>query len=96
MASEIRTSFDLSDIAGIEIECSQCFAKVLYPIKQSGRRVLANCTNCQTVIFPGHSIQRSVAAEQIKCAIDALNLLSAPDAEKFNANIRIQVKPIPK
>jgi DNA-directed RNA polymerase subunit RPC12/RpoP len=93
MASEVRTSFDLGDIAGIEIQCRECSAAVLYPLDKISERIMNQCPNCGTPMLGGMPGIGSVSVEQIKLAMRSLHLLLKEDGN-LKANIRIQVKPI--
>ena len=95
MTTEVRTAIDLGDIAGIEIECRDCGAKVLYPAGEKNREhVQRQCPNCGIMLFAGDAPgQQPVAIEQLKTLMRLLRLLSAPATEE-HAKVRIQVKPI--
>jgi len=97
MTSEIRTAFELSDIAGIEIECRECHASILYPTDERNQeRVVAQCPNCGVrlfVITRTAAGEGSVTIEQLKSLMRTLKLLAAPSTEE-HAHIRIQVKPV--
>ncbi len=87
MTSEVRTSVDLNDIAGIEIGCPKCFGSTVLPIAHFNEVIPARCVNCQEPLIA------HVGQEQIRTLIRALGVLSASN-DALKANIRIQVKPI--
>ncbi|HEX3091226.1 MAG TPA: hypothetical protein VHW72_01320 [Candidatus Angelobacter sp.] len=88
MTSEIKTVFELDDIAGIEVECPECRASVLYPVQKTNERFAQNCLNC------GAALIGPVAIEQMKVLVRALKLLAEP-GDGPHGNVRIQIKPVP-
>lgn len=51
MTSETKTMIELSDVAGIEVECRECKAKIIYPIEKSHDRISQQCPNCNETLF---------------------------------------------
>ncbi len=94
MTSEIRTVIDVGDIGGIEVECRECAARILYPVEKNNERLLQRCPKCNADLF---AITRtvggegSVSMEQVKLLMRTLKLLAKPDSD-LRANIRLQAK----
>src|SRR5258706_10464969 len=94
MTIENRVLIDLAEIAGIEVECRECSAKVLYPIEKNHERIGRQCPNCNGNLFTltrTTSGEGSVSIEQIKLLMRVLKFLAHPETEQ-GANVRLQVK----
>jgi hypothetical protein len=53
MTSELRTLIDLTDVLGLEFECSHCHGTVLQPLHgDSSRKKLYHCPICGDPWYP--------------------------------------------
>jgi hypothetical protein len=68
MTSEHRTLIELVDITGIEFECKNCTAKILYPLQESYKRLSEQCPNCLEPWFAKGSMNPNVPtpADEVK------------------------------
>jgi uncharacterized paraquat-inducible protein A len=94
MTSETRTVIEITDIAGIQIECRECKAMISYPIIKSHEKIASRCPNCNADLF---TLTQNVAAPASSETIQALTALirvlrhfekPSPDLQ---ANLRLQL-----
>jgi len=54
VTSESRMVIDVTDISGIELECAECGAKILYPVNKYREQLATRCPNCRDLWFMGN------------------------------------------
>ncbi len=89
------TLVDAGDISGVEIECRDCRAKVIYQIATAYDRIVTRCPNCNSELFTlarvsGGPVPESEALNHVRGLIRVLKYFSKPGAD-IQANIRFHV-----
>lgn len=84
MTSETRLLIEIPDVEGVELECPDCAAKILYPVeKYKDYQLAAQCPNCRAPWFSGNKNMPGSPAEgmnKITALIGALQDATArPD-----------------
>jgi hypothetical protein len=98
MTSETRILVEANDITGLEVECSRCHVKIIYPISE-WLRPESQCKNCPNRLFDATTNNQT--GENVYPAIEALrelvgNLWSLSQVRTdIHANIRLQLKTQP-
>jgi hypothetical protein len=97
MTSEHRTLIDLTDITGVEFECTHCGAKVLYPFDRHDR-LIDQCPNCHEhwlVDSPMRHPSAATTADGVKKVIASLHLLSKDPMVRARVRLLVEDKPQP-
>jgi phage FluMu protein Com len=93
MATETRTFINLSDLSGIEFECRNCNAKILYPIQKHYQPLSEKCPSCKKPLFdnnPELPSDQPQIVELVQKTIISLHNISETPAVK--AHVRLYVE----
>jgi hypothetical protein len=96
MTSEMRTLIEMTDIVGIEFECRNCKAKILYPLEKHYERLSESCPNCRDPWFaPDTANPRATpAADEVKKIFATLHKVA--ESPLVLAQVRLCVSGLPK
>jgi nitrate/TMAO reductase-like tetraheme cytochrome c subunit len=91
MTSETRTFIETTDVSGIEIECSYCHIKSLFPISECSK-IDARCPHCEKKWFDSNENAQDKtvcpAADNLRAVAANLRLLGGVRTD-VHAKIRV-------
>src|ERR1700727_2730759 len=93
VATETRTFIKLSDLSGIEFECRNCNAKILYPIQTHYQPLSEKCPSCHKPLFdnnPDLPSDQPQIVELVQKTIISLHNISETPAVR--AQVRLYVE----
>jgi hypothetical protein len=98
MAVHTRVLIESKDILGVEFECPQCGAKVLYPLVKPYLRLVETCPSCNESWFApinmaAHPSTPPTAKQVLEGLANFQKLLTRTDV---HARIRLQINGLPE
>lgn len=95
MTSETRTLIELTDVIGIEFECRNCKAKVLYPFQEKYYHLSEKCPNCgEAWLLPDPHRPELVTADLVKKILAQLHMVA--NSPIVQAQVRLSVSGVAK
>ena len=93
MTSETRTLIEFKDISGVEFECPECNAKILYSLAKLLVRITALCPSCnQNWFAPPNPAAHPPTPSVSKQVFDGLLALQELlGRSNIHAHVRLQV-----
>jgi hypothetical protein len=94
MTSETRTLIELTDLAGVEVQCSECQYLAVFPIGKVFK-IGSRCPQCEHVWFDelpnGREGGRHPAIDNLQKIASELRSLTRKDRTDIHASVRLHI-----